>query len=193
MIQCKASTGKIVGPHYNPLLSITSLRLERLSPLASVSLWIAYYIIQLQFTFSAPSWLVTCWSTSAISAIGPAAQYKNFKNFKNLCKNHDDIGISAEWNFFVSSHGKSPCGGIGGTTKQLAARANLQRSTSDKILTPSDLFRFCGKQLHGIKFLFITKQEIEAGKKIWKWFHSSRGKRKSLLQINYRKETKNKK
>ena len=97
---------------------------------------------------------------------GPAAQYKNFKNFKNLCKNHDDIGISAEWNFFASSHGKSPCGGIGGTTKQLAARANLQRSTSDKILTPSDLFRFCGKQLHGIKFLFITKQEIEAGKKI---------------------------
>ena len=55
MIQCKASTGKIIRPHYNPLLSITSLRLKRLSPLATVSLWIAYYIIQLQFTFSAPS------------------------------------------------------------------------------------------------------------------------------------------
>ena len=46
--------------------------------------------------------------------------------------------------------------------KQLAARASLQRPTSDKILIPSDLFRFCGKQLHGIKFVFITKQEIEA-------------------------------
>ena len=58
---------------------------------------------------------------------GSAAQYKNFKNFMNLCHHYTDYGIRAEWNFFATSHGKSPCDGIGGTVKRLAARASLQR------------------------------------------------------------------
>jgi len=46
-----------------------------------------------------------------------AAQYKNFKNFLNLCHHEEDFEITAEWNFFGTSNGKSPCDGIGGTTK----------------------------------------------------------------------------
>ena len=49
---------------------------------------------------------------------GSAAQYKNFKNFMNLCHHYTDYGIKAEWNFFATSHGKSPCKGIGGTVKR---------------------------------------------------------------------------
>jgi hypothetical protein len=48
---------------------------------------------------------------------GSAAQYKNFKNFINLCNHYNDFGITAEWNFFCTSHVKSPCDGIGGTVK----------------------------------------------------------------------------
>lgn len=44
-----------------------------------------------------------------------AAQYKNCKNLKNLCLHQADCGIDAEWNFIATSHGKSPCDGIGGT------------------------------------------------------------------------------
>jgi len=57
---------------------------------------------------------------------GSAAQYKNFKNFLNLCHHEEDFEITAEWNFFGTSHGKSPCDGIRGTRKRLAARASLQ-------------------------------------------------------------------
>jgi hypothetical protein len=57
---------------------------------------------------------------------GSAAQYKNFKNFINLCNHYNDFGITAEWNFFCTSHGKLPCDGIGGTVKRLAAHASLQ-------------------------------------------------------------------
>lgn len=92
---------------------------------------------------------------------GSAAQYKNFKNFINLCYHEQDFGLSAEWNFFATSHGKSPCDGIGGTAKRLAAHASLQRPLDNQILTPADLFAFCKENVQGINFLFVTKEEIE--------------------------------
>ena len=57
---------------------------------------------------------------------GAASQYKNFKNFVNLCYHEINCGIQAQWHFFATSHGKSPCDGIGGTTKRLVAREILQ-------------------------------------------------------------------
>ena len=48
---------------------------------------------------------------------GCAAQYKNKKNFKNLCLHKKEFGIDAKWTFFATSHGKSPCDGVGGTLK----------------------------------------------------------------------------
>jgi len=61
-----------------------------------------------------------------------ASQYKNHKNFINLCYHEKDFGVPAEWNFFATSHGKSPCDGISGTMKRLVARASLQAATSAK-------------------------------------------------------------
>ena len=58
---------------------------------------------------------------------GCADQYKNCKNFRNLCFHKSDFHVDCEWNFFATSHGKSPCGGLGGTVKRLTARASLQR------------------------------------------------------------------
>ena len=51
---------------------------------------------------------------------GASSQYKNRKNFYNLCHHVSDFGILAEWHFFVTSHGKSACDGVGGTVKRLA-------------------------------------------------------------------------
>ena len=42
-----------------------------------------------------------------------AAQFKNRKNFLNLLNHKVDFNIKAEWNFFATSHGKSPCDGLG--------------------------------------------------------------------------------
>ena len=87
---------------------------------------------------------------------GFAAQYKNFLN---LCHHNADFNISTEWNFFGTNHKKSPCDGIGGTTKRLAARASLQRPTENQILTLLDLLNFCNEQRHEIKFLFVPKEK----------------------------------
>src|SRR5215469_12071295 len=66
--------------------------------------------------------------------------------------------------FFGTSHEKSPCDGIGGTTKQLAARTSLQHPYENQILTPEDLFNFCNANINGIKFFFISKEEVEEEK-----------------------------
>ena len=48
---------------------------------------------------------------------GVPSQYKNYNYLVNLCHHRLDHGIDAVWNFFATSHGKSACGGIGGTVK----------------------------------------------------------------------------
>ena len=40
---------------------------------------------------------------------GSCAQYKNYKNFANLILHVQDFGITTEWNFFATSHGKNLC------------------------------------------------------------------------------------
>ena len=92
---------------------------------------------------------------------GAASQYKNHKNFTNLLHHSEDFGVLAEWHFFATSHGKSPCDGIGGTVKRGAARASLQATTEKHILTPTDLFNWADKNIKNVHFIWVGKGEVE--------------------------------
>jgi hypothetical protein len=48
---------------------------------------------------------------------GAESQYKNRKESANLVNHKNDLGIAAEWHFFATSHDKSPCNTVCGTTK----------------------------------------------------------------------------
>ncbi|XP_076820954.1 uncharacterized protein LOC143466202 [Clavelina lepadiformis] len=61
---------------------------------------------------------------------GCAGQYKNMLN---LCHHKCDFNLEACWSFFATSHGKSPCDGVGGTVKRLVKTASLLRPTSDQM------------------------------------------------------------
>ena len=65
---------------------------------------------------------------------GTGSQYRNYKAFSNLCHHESDFCLNAEWNFFVTSHGRSPCDGIEGTVKHLVGNASL-RSLQEPIDT----------------------------------------------------------
>jgi len=67
---------------------------------------------------------------------GAVPQYKKRKYFLNLCHHKDNFGVKAEWHFSVTSHGKGPFDGLGGTVNRLAACASLQRPYNDQIMTP---------------------------------------------------------
>lgn len=92
---------------------------------------------------------------------GAASQYKNYKNFSNLCHHQIDHGLVAEWHFFATSHGKSPCDGLGGTTKRLVARASLQATEEDQILTPLQMFQWADENIDGIKFFFVSDDDVQ--------------------------------
>lgn len=97
---------------------------------------------------------------------GCKAQYKNRFNFINLCYHEHDFEVKAEWNFFATSHGKSVCDGIGGTIKRGVAKASLQRTVSDHILTPELFYNFCKSNFKNIECIFVSKTEIEMNQDI---------------------------
>ena len=73
---------------------------------------------------------------------GCAGQYKNCRNFLNICHHEQDFAVKCTWSFFATSHGKSPCNGIGGTVKRLSAITSLHRTTNNQILTAPANVRF---------------------------------------------------
>lgn len=108
---------------------------------------------------------------------GAASQYKNHKNLSNLCYHQSDYGLAAEWHFFATSHGKSPCDGLGGTTKRLVARASLQATLEDQILNPHQMFEWADQNIHGIKFIFVSNDDVQSNAdkyKLVKRFSSSK-------------------
>jgi hypothetical protein len=77
---------------------------------------------------------------------GVSSQYKNCKNFLNLRYHEEVFHVATEWNFIIL-HGKSPCDGIHGTGKRLVARASLQATDRNHILTPEVLYKWAKKIL----------------------------------------------
>ena len=72
------------------------------------------------------------------------------------CLHKMDFDVDCVWNFFATSHGKSPCDGIGGTIKRLATKASLQRPIDNQILNASDMYKFCNDNIKGISFCIVN-------------------------------------
>lgn len=92
---------------------------------------------------------------------GCSAQYKNCKNFLNLCYHEQDFfGWTAKWSFFATSHGKSPCDGIGAVVKRLTTKASLQRPLAEQITSAAKMYDFCKDNIKAIKFFFVYAQDV---------------------------------
>lgn len=107
---------------------------------------------------------------------GCAAQYKNCKNFFNLCHHEKDFeGLKAKWCFFATSHGKSPCDGIGGTIKRIATKASLQLNPGNAIDNCQKFFDFCCTKIENIKFILVNKETmIDARQKLEERFSKAK-------------------
>lgn len=92
---------------------------------------------------------------------GCAAQYKNCKNFLNLCHHHKDFNLKACWSFFATSHGQSPCDGIGGTVKRFLTRESLQLGPTGNTITNVDkVFALCQCRIDKISFFLLRKENL---------------------------------
>ena len=92
---------------------------------------------------------------------GCAGQYKNFKNFLNLTYHVEDFCIDASWTFFATSHGKSPCDGVGGTVKRKLYRESLTRLEGNFILTSQQAFKYCQETMNVLFFHIESKDLVD--------------------------------
>ena len=72
-----------------------------------------------------------------------------------------EFHIKGEWNFFATSHGKSPYDGIGGTIKRLTTAESLKRPIKNQILTAKDMYLFCSETIPNIISKFLSKEEMK--------------------------------
>lgn len=96
---------------------------------------------------------------------GCSAQYKNCENFLHLCQFEQKYGIIATWTFFTTSHGKSPCDGIGGKIKREAANESLRRPYENQITNLDALIEFCKEHIKKVHCIVIKKEEVQEYRK----------------------------
>ena len=106
-----------------------------------------------------------CWSTWAISAIALLPNKKILRTSRIYVSTTTTLASVKNGTSLPQAMESLHVVVLEAQQSNLAARANLQRPTSDKILTQSDLFRFCGKQLHGIKFLSLQNRKSRQEKR----------------------------
>ena len=58
--------------------------------------------------------------------------------------------------FFVSSHDKGPCDGVGGLLKRMATKASLQRLYQDQIQTSHQLYEFAKQNVPSLNVDYFT-------------------------------------
>ena len=77
------------------------------------------------------------------------------------CHHSKDFDLNAEWVFFATSNGKSPCDGIAGTGKRVVCQESLKQITARQILDVNLMFSFCKAKINGICFKLFSKDEIK--------------------------------
>ena len=80
----------------------------------------------------------------------------------SICFHEQDNSLKAEWHFFATSHGKSPCDGVGGSVKCLVGNASLKARYDECILTPAQLYKRTTKNIKGLHFFYISSENVNA-------------------------------
>lgn len=84
---------------------------------------------------------------------GCAAQFKNRFTLSNMMYSQEDFGVSGNWHFFPTAHGKSPADGVGGTFK----RSVYNRALSGQVNVYNALdFVSCGKSFAKKTRIFLS-------------------------------------
>ena len=78
-----------------------------------------------------------------------------------LVHHSSDFSVVGTWTFFATSHGKSPCDGIGGTLKRLTSDESLRRDPDDAIITANMMAEHCRKTFPTISICVISAEDLK--------------------------------
>lgn len=93
---------------------------------------------------------------------GCSAQYENCKRFLNLCHHEVDFGITVTWSFFATSHGKSPCDGIGGAWNGWWQGPIYRDHTRIKFMTLKKCSSFAKKKFLKSIIFYLQEKEVSS-------------------------------
>ena len=68
--------------------------------------------------------------------------------------------MDAEWIFIATSHGNSPCDGVGGFLKRCVAKRSLQRPLHHQFFSYQSMLDLCGKEIPSVTFLGVGQEEM---------------------------------
>ena len=71
-----------------------------------------------------------------------------------------DHKLTAGYNFFPTSHVKSPFDGIGGTIRREDANASLRATIDNQIITPEDLYCWAKNNIKRVTLFYVPSIEI---------------------------------
>ncbi|XP_063222679.1 uncharacterized protein LOC134531076 isoform X2 [Bacillus rossius redtenbacheri] len=91
---------------------------------------------------------------------GCAAQFKNRFTVVNLTYFQTDCNISADWNYFATSHGKGAVNGVGGTLKRTVWRK--VKSRQEIVNSPVEFFQCTERNVKGVTVIFISAEEVKS-------------------------------
>lgn len=98
--------------------------------------------------------------TVKIFSDGCAAQFKNRFTLLNLTYLQTDFGVTGDWNFFATSHGKGAVDGVGGAVKRTVWQAVKSRRAV--INTPYEFYMCAKEEVKGVKVLYVSAERVKS-------------------------------
>lgn len=91
---------------------------------------------------------------------GCASQFKNRFTLSNLMYSQEDFGVSGNWHFFPTAHGRSPADGVGGTFK----RSVYNRSVSGqyRVYNAEDFVKCAQTFAKKTRIFLSAKEEMKS-------------------------------
>lgn len=89
---------------------------------------------------------------------GCAQQFKNRFNFLNMLHSQSDFGVTIEWHFFATSHGKSAADGLGGSIKRNVHHHVI--SGDNQVYSAKDFVEVALKFVDKMIVFEMTQEEI---------------------------------
>jgi len=92
---------------------------------------------------------------------GAASQYQNFKNMCNLVYHKQDYGITANWNFTATAHGKSTCDAMSAVVKRFVRLRALNENRL--IVKAQHVFNTAREALttEFLEFIYVYRSEVQ--------------------------------
>ena len=149
--------------HYTHSLYILLTVTEIFNTILFVSSWMIATMIKILFIKYKQSLLITLTKTFPLwirRSISLTAAVNNIRIAKISLCHQQDFNMDAKWIFSATSHGNSPCGGVGGFVKRYVAKSSSQRPLHDQILSYQSMLDLCGKEIPSITFFGVSQEEM---------------------------------